>query len=97
MKKLKFKLYFLLFIIFLIIPIGLISSYSAWGEWELNYFKEKIGYIPQGILKYNDILKPIFSDYTFIKSMPIFSYYISAIIGVLTIFTAFYLIKLLKK
>ena len=36
-------------ILFVLLPLGLISEYSAWGEWDIQKYKELIGFIPEGI------------------------------------------------
>jgi hypothetical protein len=93
----KYKILTILIFFFLIIPLGLLTNYEAWGEWDLSFFKEHLGYIPKGIESYHHIFNSLLPDYTFLPNNPIFSYYISAIIGVLTIFSIFYLIRQINK
>ena len=92
----KYKIYILLIVVFLVIPLGLLTDYSAWGEWELNYFKEYIGYIPTGIEKYSNIFKSLLPDYVFLDNQ-ILSYYLSAITGVALIFGIYFVIYQLIK
>lgn len=69
-------------------PIGLLATGTAWGEWGINEFKEKIGYIPQGFAKFSDIWRALMPDYSipglegsFLKSS--IGYIASAIVGII--------------
>jgi len=86
----KFRFFLLLLIVFIIVPLGLLTDYPAWGEWDLSFFKKSLGFIPEGLKKSPEVVKPIIPDYTLNHENPILSYYISAIIGVCLIFFSFY-------
>ena len=90
MKK---KLFLLISLIFLFVPLGLLSEYSAWGEWENEKYKELIGFIPEGIKNAKGVI-PIIPDY---GEGSIFLYYVSAIIGVVMLFWIFYFLAKVNK
>ena len=87
------KLMLVLGLFFLFVPLGLLTNYSAWGEWENEKYKELIGFIPKGIETAKGI-KPIIPDY---GGGSIFLYYVSAIIGVVMLFWIFYFLAKVNK
>ena len=88
MKK---KLYIILGILFVLVPLGLISEYSAWGEWDNDVYKNMIGFIPQGIKNANSF--SIIPDY---GEGSVIMYYVSAIIGAVSIYAILYFMLKLK-
>ncbi len=86
------KLYVLLLLLILATPLGLISQNPAWGEWETEFFKKAIGYIPFGIAHTSSPVKPLIPDYSLPGFSSIVSYYLSALFGVLLIFVSFHLL-----
>ena len=91
------KTLIILGVMVLLVPLGLISEYPAWGEWDLSYFEKKLGFIPKGMLDAN-LIKPIIPDYEVPGFGSISSYYISAIIGIGLIFLIYFvLVKFLSK
>jgi cobalt/nickel transport system permease protein len=66
-------------------PIGLIADGSAFGEWELEELRKRIGYEPVGIAKSHPLIHPLFPDYGFAgfvgKPWEIVGYLASAFIG----------------
>lgn len=77
----------------LLVPIGLIASGSAWGEWSVDEISNRLGYLPKGFLNgfnFNSIIP----DYTIAGFTDVSGYIISAIIGVVLIFGA---VKILEK
>lgn len=95
-RKTKINYLLLLFVI-TITPLGLLTDYVAWGEWENSYFEKTLGFIPVGIEKTSNLLSPLFSNYQVIGNSKIINQYFSAIIGVAIIFMIFYLSKFLLK
>jgi hypothetical protein len=87
-RKIKYLLIPIV-LVFLILPLGLLAQNPAWGEWGLEYFKKLLGFVPEGIEKNKELIKPILPDYSVTEKHPILSYYISALIGVLLIFAIF--------
>ncbi len=78
-------------LLILLVPLGLLTNNPAWGEWDLSFFKGKLGIIPQGIQKLSKIYFAPVQDYS-LKGLGAFeSYYISAFIGVMTILLLFLL------
>jgi len=88
----KKKLYTILFILFIVLPLGLISEYSAWGEWEPETYKKLLGFIPEGIKNANSF--SIIPDY---GEGSVVMYYLSAIIGAAIIYAILYFMVKLKK
>ena len=90
------KLFFILGIFFFLIPVGLLSEYPAWGEWDVDFFKESLGFIPEGIKKSTNSINLI-PDYSINGLNDVISYYISAIVGVALIFLFFWGLKVVLK
>lgn len=88
MKK---QLYLILAILFLFVPLGLLTSFSAWGEWDNAYYKEFIGFIPKGIAQANTLNTPI-PDYKLQGMGSIASYYFSAFLGIVILFCIYYVL-----
>ncbi|MFQ6618302.1 MAG: PDGLE domain-containing protein [Fidelibacterota bacterium] len=59
----KTKLWIWLLIIALIVPLGLIATAPAWGEWDTAQLMEKLGYIPEGLKKIDRLWNGIISGY----------------------------------
>ncbi|SNZ07042.1 cobalt/nickel transport protein [Persephonella hydrogeniphila] len=89
--KHKKILYFLIFLFF-ISPLGLLAEYPAWGEWETDFYKKVLGFIPEG-MKRNDF-SPLIPDYSLNGLNPVLSYYISGIVGITLIFLTFFTLKM---
>jgi len=93
MKIDRKKLFITLFILFILLPLGLITEYSAWGEWDNEVYKKMIGFIPKGIAEAKTIT-PLIPDY---GEGSIIIYYLSAIIGSIIIYLTLFTILKLKK
>ncbi len=96
MKK---RVFAILAVLISLVPIGLLTDAPAWGEWESGYFKEKLGYVPEGIEKFgNGIgLNYPLPDYTLPGAGEVVGYYFSAIVGAILIFLFYYFIYLIIK
>ncbi|NPA12296.1 MAG: cobalamin biosynthesis protein [Epsilonproteobacteria bacterium] len=92
MKK---RLYILLALLVAFVPLGLISENPAWGEWDLEYYKEILGFVPKGMENnHSSVLIP---DYEIPGFGVVSGYYISAIVGILLIFGIYYaVLKVLR-
>jgi hypothetical protein len=92
MKK---RAIFLVAVLTLLVPLGLLTDNPAWGEWDLDYYKKVLGFIPKGMEI--SIINPLIPDYELSNIGSIFSYYLSAVVGILIIFGIYFLIfKILK-
>ena len=91
------KIYILLALLLILVPLGLITSSPAWGEWTLEEIKNMIGYVPEGIKNSTSIIKPLIPDYQLEGVHPVVGYYISAVVGVIVIIIIFYGIKMIMK
>ena len=87
----KKKLYIILFVLFTLLPLGLISEYSAWGEWETETYQKLLGFIPEGIKNASSF--SIIPDY---GEGSVVMYYLSAIIGAGAIYAILYFMVKLK-
>ena len=81
----------------LLTPLGLLAPGSAWGEWGLDEIKRKIGFVPQGMRHFNEIVKNLLPDYgipgfdkSFLQSA--LGYIFSAVVGIAVIALVFWLL-----
>lgn len=76
-------------VLVIIVPIGLIATGTAFGEWGTDELQESIGYVPAGLEQLSTLWSPLLPDYDFAggehDTLPTQApgYYVSAIIGVL--------------
>ncbi|KOA21408.1 fused nickel transport protein NikMN [Clostridium homopropionicum DSM 5847] len=88
-------IYVLLIFMIILVPIGLLASGTAWGEWGITEIKERIGFIPQGMKEGFDF-RSLIPEY-YVSGIPeILGYIISAVIGVILIFISVKLIVTIK-
>ena len=80
-----------LFVIIGLVPLGLLTGNPAWGEWDLSFFTNKLGSVPQGLQKLSAIYFAPVSDYSIGNFSPVAGYYFSALTGILTVFLLFFL------
>ena len=86
------KLYIILFVLFILLPLGLMTEYSAWGEWEPETYQKLLGYIPEGIKNAKSF--SLIPDY---GQGSVVMYYISAIVGAIVIYGVLFGIVKMKK
>jgi len=77
-----------LVVLVILVPIGLIATGTAYGEWGPDELKDAVGYIPAGLQQLSDLWTPLMPDYDFPgghDTLPAQApgYYVSAIVGVL--------------
>jgi len=97
MEWLKKRIFLLLGVLLALVPIGLLTDSPAWGEWDLDYYKKVLGFVPEKIEKGALVNSPL-PDYTLPGINPVVGYYISGIVGVLLLFGIYYLIyRVVKK
>ncbi len=91
MDKLTRNLAIGLALLIIVAPLGLIAAGTAYGEWESDELKDKIGYIPQGFEELSELWHAPLKDYN-IPNGPSFQdsklvasagYILSAVIGVI--------------
>ena len=75
-------------VLIVIVPIGLIASGTAFGEWGPDELQQAVGYVPAGLQQLSDLWHPLLPDYDFPgghDTLPSQApgYYVSAIVGVL--------------
>ena len=84
-----FKVLFIaLIVLMVLVPIGLIASGTAYGEWGPDELQQAVGYVPAGLQNLNGLWSAPLADYdlpgqhdTIPTQTP--GYYVSAIVGVL--------------
>ena len=86
-----FLFFLIILLIMLLVPLGLITENPAWGEWDLSFFHEKLGFIPLGIKHFSALYTAPLSGYTLPGMSPVASYYLSAILAVFFTTFIFYL------
>jgi len=96
MKK---KIYILLGILVIFVPLGLLTSADAWGEWDTSYYKKVLGFVPSGVLKLQNTLnfKHLLPDYSIPGVNSVLGYYVAAIVGVILVVSIYYLLFLMVK
>ena len=74
-------------VLILLVPVGLIASGTAYGEWSTSELQQMVGYVPAGLGSMSHLWHAPFQDYvlqglpdTFLGSS--LGYYLSAILGV---------------
>jgi hypothetical protein len=93
MKKAEARaLYLFLLLSFLAVPIGLFTENPAWGEWEAGYYQKILGYVPERIRHYSGWYQAPISGYRWPGHGRVLGYYLSALVGITCIFTAFFLL-----
>jgi hypothetical protein len=86
-----------LIIMILLTPIGLLASNSAWGEWGIIEIKQRIGFVPQGMNRFQAMIRSLFPDYVFPGLgrnyfQSAMGYILSAVIGISAIILFFWLL-----
>ncbi len=77
-------------------PIGLLASGTAFGEWSLDEMKGRLGFIPEGMVRYGDKWQALIPDYSipgfdgFASSALI--YILAAILGLILILAVTWII-----
>ena len=81
----------------IVVPIGLIATGTAYGEWGPDELQQAVGYVPAGLEHLSSLWTPLLPDYDFPgghDTLPSQApgYYASAIIGVLICASVGYLL-----
>lgn len=64
MRRRPAPLWVLLWYQLLLTPLGLLAPGSAWGEWGLDEIKSMIGYVPEGMSRFSEVIIAILPDYS---------------------------------
>lgn len=75
MDKLQKKILIALLILALLTPVGIFlpaffNAGDAWGEWSAETVKDLIGYVPEGLARYENTWKAPLPDYTLNQTDP---------------------------
>lgn len=89
-------IYLLLGVLTALVPLGLIAQGTAWGEWSNEELIEQIGYVPSG-MQNGFSFESIMPDYSLNGLPAVFTYYLSAIIGVALLIIIFKMLSTMKK
>lgn len=87
-----------------LVPLGLLASGTAWGEWNASELKDRVGYVPSGMHRYGSLWSAPFSGY----SMPwvpasasfaeqALAYVLSAVVGIGLIFVAVFVVRVVTR
>lgn len=85
------RLYLFLFLFLLLVPLGLLTKNPAWGEWEADYYRKILGFIPERIRHFSAWYDAPIADYQWAGHDGVVGYYLSAGVGVVLIFGIFFL------
>lgn len=87
--------YLLAFVLVLVAlsPLGLIAEGPAWGEWSMEEIRSMIGYVPQSIESTKPLIEAVIPDYEIGGMNPVFSTWLSALIGAGLVFAVMIGIK----
>jgi cobalt/nickel transport system permease protein len=86
-----FLFFFVVLLIMLLVPLGIITGNPAWGEWDLSFFHDKLGFIPLGIKHFSAFYSAPLSGYSLPGMSAVASYYLSAILAIFATTFIFYL------
>ncbi len=94
MSKSKKLLYAVLGILIVFVPLGLIATSPAFGEWDPSYYKKHLGFVPEGLVKFSDKLSfhHLLPGYSIPGSNDVLGYYVSAIVGAVLVFIVFFIL-----
>ncbi len=89
-------------VLFLAVPLGLVATGTAWGEWGAAQLQQKLGYIPSGFARFGDWWKGLLPDYALPGgsggALAVAVYVLSAVLGVAALAGAAWLIvRLLRR
>ena len=96
MEKVLRNLLIWLLILVILVPLGIIASGTAYGEWSVDELQSLIGYVPGGFASLNGLYHAPIPDYgtdwasSFLGQS--LGYYLAAIIGVSLLAVLFFLI-----
>ena len=103
MTKSQKKLWIGLLMMAFLSPLGVylpkrFNAEEAWGEWGTEAIEKMLGYVPEGMKKMADIWKAPIADYNFSRegaalSTQMYSYVISALIGIIVVAALIYVIS----
>ena len=88
--------YILLAALMALVPIGLLATGTAWGEWGVDEMESLVGYTPSGMASGFE-LTTLFPDYSIGNLPETVGYYLSAIIGVAMLVLIFKVIASMMK
>ncbi len=86
-----FLFFVVVLLIMLLVPLGIITENPAWGEWNLSFLHEKLGFIPQGVKHFSTLYSAPLHRYLLPGMSAVASYYLSAIFAFFTTTFVFYL------
>lgn len=91
-------------VVMLLVPLGLLASGTAWGEWGSDELREKVGYVPSGFERLESTWSAPFPDYTMpwiAEDAPFaqqaLAYVLSAIIGLGLIVAAVFSLRIIGR
>jgi hypothetical protein len=81
-------------ILIVLTPLGLLDSADAYGEWDPSWYKDHLGFVPQGLVQWSEKLQfpHLLPDYGIPGANEVLGYYVSAVVGVLLVFVLMYIL-----
>jgi len=86
-----FLFFIVVLLIMLLVPLGILTENPAWGEWNLSFFHEKLGFIPQGLKHFSTLYSAPLHRYLLPGMSAVASYYLSAILAIFFTTLVFFL------
>ncbi len=86
MDRVLKRLLIVFVVLIILVPIGLLASGTAFGEWSADELQKLVGYVPPGLMSLSNLWNPPLPDYS-LPGLPegfigaSLGYYLSAIIG----------------
>ncbi len=69
-------------ILLLLVPLGLLASGVAWGEWGTNEMEEQLGFVPAGLSSLSGLWQAPIRDYEIPGINAKAGYVLSGVLGV---------------
>lgn len=69
-------------ILVLLVPLGLLASGTAWGEWGADELHEEMGFVPQGLSSLSGLWQAPVPDYEVPGMNANLGYILSGVLGV---------------
>ncbi|AZV46420.1 hypothetical protein C3L23_03795 [Nautilia sp. PV-1] len=81
-------------ILIVFVPLGLLDSADAYGEWDPSWYKEHLGFVPQGLVEWGNKFQfpHLLPDYGIPGANEVLGYYVSAIVGVVLLFAVYFIL-----
>ena len=90
------KVFLILGVLLALVPLGLLTESPAWGEWDNDYYRKVLGFVPEGI-KNSFHHQAFMSDYSLKGVNDVAGYYLSALVGLILIYVLYFILMKIFK